>query len=88
MSRKPRLMLPLLDELKTNLNYDPETGYLTWKLYRTGGPYIIKVNDRADHLFPPMKYRCVYWKRVGHYAHRVAWLLMTETEPPEENRSY
>ena len=84
MSRKPRPILHLLGELKENLHYDPLTGYFYWTKDRKGGSYNLKASDRADALYPPAKYRVIYWKRVGHYAHRVAWLLQTEQEPPDE----
>lgn len=80
MSRKPKPLLPLLNELKANLKYDPETGYFYWIHFR----HKIAPGQRAECLGSSGRYYKIFWKGSLYAAHRVAWLLMTETEPPEE----
>ena len=75
MSFRP---LPDIDLLNELLNYDPLTGEFTWKVGRgRARKGAIAGNHRPDG------YRYIKINREYHYAHRLAWLIMTGNGPGE-----
>jgi hypothetical protein len=74
---RPALRMPTQSELKKLLDYDPATGYLTWKETRR----MRKAGARAGHL-DKAGYRnlCMANNRTMK-AHRLIWKLVTGKEP-------
>jgi hypothetical protein len=71
--------LPPLDVLNSLFEYDPETGFLTWKLRAN---YRYKKGDIAGNLAG--KNRCyvqVMYKKKSYAAHRIAWALYYQEQP-------
>lgn len=66
--------LPSLETLNEWLNYEPETGELTWKKRRSTGGRIREVGDLATKVGPRGYHRVVIG---GEYyqAHRVCWSI-------------
>jgi hypothetical protein len=70
------------DRLKQLLNYDPSTGFFTWKVDRPGG---VKAGDVAGCPHTHRDGRCkwqIVIDRVHHKAHRLAWLYVHGTLVP------
>ena len=64
--------------LRTHLNYDPETGVLTWRTRRGGAASTGRTAGSVDRL--------IGYNRIGlggerYLAHRLAWLYMTGEWP-------
>lgn len=70
--------LPSLDYLRTHLDYDPESGDLTWA-YGRGG---VSKGKRAGHLNKKQGMWQVMLERRSYLAHRLIWKLMTGEDPP------
>lgn len=76
MSR-PAKPLPSVEKIKELLDYDPETGYLTWKETRR----FRKKGARAGHVGKD-GYRTLSCGGRRYYkAHRLIWKLMTGEDP-------
>jgi hypothetical protein len=72
--------LPPVELLREMFSYDPETGDITWKVYRGR---CAKVGDIAGSLHP-LGYRriCIRnGKTVLYLAHRLAWALHYGEDP-------
>ncbi|ULR87412.1 HNH endonuclease [Comamonas sp. B21-038] len=67
-----------LDKLRAVIAYDPDTGHLTWTRNAPA-----KVAGRQAGCLTNCGYRYVQVNKVGYYAHRLAFILMTGREPPE-----
>lgn len=76
MSAKP---LPTKERLHELLRYDPETGYLLWRIDR-GGRRAARVGDRAGTT-TPLGYRAICIDRLHHLEHRVIWKMHTGADP-------
>jgi hypothetical protein len=68
------------ERLKELLTYDPETGVFVWV---TRPSKSIKVGDVAGS-FRPDGYRQIQIDGAQFRAHRLAWLYMTGTFPPDQ----
>jgi hypothetical protein len=69
--------LPTADEVRSVLDYDPNTGWVTWKR-RSGVPQTWNTRfagRRAGGVSSVTGYRliCINWRQ--YYAHRIAWLI-------------
>lgn len=87
MTKKPsEKRLPTPEELRALLDYDPDTGVLTWKRrpcltvgdarFNTRNAYKTAGNRRG-------RYICVSIYDAKHQAHRVIWALVYGVWPPE-----
>lgn len=83
MSRRKDIKpLPSLDRLNELFVYEPETGHLRWrsipkKFQRA------KAGDIAGTI-GPKGYRVVGVDRVYYYVHRIAWKMVTGTDPIDQ----
>jgi hypothetical protein len=68
------------ETVKQRIDYDPETGLLTWKV-KTGHKRAGKVAGCAHKQ--NRNYIVVQIDRRTYMAHRIAWLLMTGEHPQE-----
>lgn len=68
--------LASLETFKEFLDYDPETGVLTWKAGLNAGKKAGRADDRGRWVF--------YFRGRIYFASRVAFLLMTGRWPIEE----
>jgi hypothetical protein len=66
--------------IKSILRYDPDTGFFTW-LVRTG--LRVQVGDVAGSIRPD-GYININVNREKNYAHRLAFLYMTGSFPPDQ----
>ena len=66
------------DRLREVLNYDPETGFFTWKVSNS---HRRRVGDRAGCLKTPDGYRLIRIDGVLHRAHKLVWLYLTGSFP-------
>ena len=73
-----------LERLREALRYDPETGLLTWLIPgdANGGGGRRWVGKTAGSL-KPSGYVCINLDRTRYRAHRLAWMLMTGSPPPD-----
>lgn len=72
-----KLKLPTREEIKSLLDYRPETGEFFWLANRGGR---IKAGSRAGSL-DTYRYVQIKFKGRLYFAHRIAWLLMHGREP-------
>lgn len=66
------------------LDYDPDTGVLTWRTDRRGGAY---AGDVAGSLKPTVqgqRYLTVMIDGRRYLAHRIAWLIQTGSFPEHQ----
>ena len=74
---RPALPMPSQTDIKKLLDYDPATGYLTWKETRRTK----KKGARAGSI-DNLGYRCLAMANKRTYkAHRLIWKIMTGEEP-------
>lgn len=67
------------EDIGEYLSYDPQTGALTWLVYRAAG---VGAGHLAGSLHYVGKFRTVSFKGRRYLAHRIAWFLMTGEQPP------
>lgn len=67
--------------LKKTLHYEPDTGEFYW-LLTTGRRR--KAGDKAGSTHRTLGYVVICIDTTHHYAHRLAWLYMTEHHPKEK----
>ena len=67
------------DEAKELLDYNPETGVITWKVQRGSR----KAGTKAGTI-NGMGYQQIFVNYKTYLAHRLAWLLHSKEWPPEE----
>lgn len=65
------------EEFSEYLKYDPNTGEITWIKCKSRA---VSQNQIAGRITTE-GYRQITFNRVGHHAHRVAWLLYTKNWP-------
>ena len=74
---RPALPMPPQTDIKKLLDYDPTTGYLTWKKTERKK----KKGARAGYI-DGLGYRCLCMANKRSYkAHRLIWKIMTGKEP-------
>ena len=66
--------------LKELLDYNPDTGVFTWRTTGKGRP--ARKNGVAG-VIAPHGYMVIKIDQVTHYAHRLAWVYMFDSLPPE-----
>lgn len=64
---------PTFELVRKLLNYDPETGFLTWKVDRNNGT---RPGDRAGGLHVKAGYRNITIMNISWREHRIIWLWM------------
>ena len=74
MKAKP---LPPLEVVVKELNYNPDTGVITWKKGRKGR------RKQAGHLHKGHGYYTICIDGKSYVAHRIAWLLHYGEDPGE-----
>ena len=74
------LPLPDLDSVTEHLNYDAETGVLTWRISGKGR----RKGRPAGSLHKATGFIDIGWFGEVYRAHRLAWLIMTGEEPEHE----
>jgi len=81
--------LPSVEYLRQRLDYDPESGALTWKARRGDDPDTKTWNSRfagrvagSDRRARHTAYRDVRIDYRRYLAHRIAWKMHYGTEPP------
>jgi hypothetical protein len=85
MRRAATKALPSQGYLRSRLDYDPETGVLTWKAREGKECWNVKfVGTRAGSLPKNARYRSIDIEGVTLLEHRVIWKWMTGQEPPEQ----
>jgi hypothetical protein len=69
--------LPTADEVRSVLDYDPKTGWLTWKRRRdVPQPWNTRfAGHRAGGVSNVTGYRLISINWRQYYAHRIAWLI-------------
>ena len=80
---RPRINTLTADQVRALLNYDPQTGDITWRVTRGRG---VRVGDLAGTLNKQNGCRYVMIDDTRHLAHRLAW-LMHHGDWPQENVS-
>lgn len=85
MRRAATKALPSQGYLRSRLDYDPETGVLTWKA-REGKRFWNAQWEgrRAGSLPKNAKHRTIDIEGATLLEHRVVWKWMTGNEPPEQ----
>ena len=71
------------DNLRSLLNYDPETGIFTWKNQRSTRP-AGSIAGYAKYSKARTRYWYIKISQRLYLAHRLAWLYMTGNWPPAE----
>jgi len=85
MRRAATKALPSQGYLRSRLDYDPETGVLTWKAREGKKFWNVKfVGTRAGSLPKNARYRSIDIEGATLLEHRVIWKLVTGDEPPEQ----
>lgn len=69
-----------LDKIKKLLEYNPETGMVTWKVERLRA----KKGDEAGHVSKANGYHHIWIGNQLHRTHRLIWLMMTGSMPEHE----
>jgi len=72
--------LPSIERVKELLNYDPLSGVFTWKVHRGGSAIIGSIAGRIN----TSGHRQIKIDMTQYVAHRLAWLLITGSEPKHE----
>lgn len=67
------------ERLNALIGYDPQSGDFTWKVSRGRMPAEAKAGTRHREGYLVIKIG-----KQRHYAHRIAWLLMTGSWPKEQ----
>ena len=66
------------EDIREYLNYEPNTGSLVWRVYRSGGA---KAGDEAGYRGETgVK---ISFRKEYYLAHRIAWFLFYGEQPPE-----
>ena len=71
------LKLPSQDRIRQLLDYDPDTGFFTWKIFRR---WSAPVGGKAGHL-NSKGYMKITIDSIEYQAHRIAWKYMTGEDP-------
>ncbi len=66
------------ERLKSLLDYEPETGVFTWRVWRPNG---VKVGDTAGTIHAKSGYRLIKLNGRAYRGSRLAWLYMTGEWP-------
>jgi hypothetical protein len=67
------------EQLKEILDYDPETGFFTW---RSRNARCVKIGSRAGSISKTEGYCVIQISRKLYKAHRLAWLYVYGEWPP------
>ena len=85
MRRAATKALPSQGYLRSRLDYDPETGALTWREREGKKFWNVKfVGTRAGSLPKNARYRTIDIEGLTLLEHRVIWKWMTGNEPPQQ----
>ena len=85
MRRAATKALPSQGYLRSRLDYDPETGALTWREREGKAFWNVKfVGTRAGSLPKNARYRTIDIEGLTLLEHRVIWKWMTGNEPPQQ----
>lgn len=73
----------MISDIASRLNYDPETGLLTWaEDVLRNGVVLRPKGSLAGCLNKKLGYIVVRSRGKNYYAQRIAWFVMTGEEPP------
>lgn len=85
MRRAQTKALPSQGYLRSRLDYDPETGVLTWKAREVKTFWNARWEGRRAGSLPKnAKHRSIDIEGITLLEHRVIWKWMTGEEPPEQ----
>ena len=72
-------MKPAVSEMRKHLRYDPETGYLWWRIFSGGRSHTRPAGSKDAYGYIRLSFKGKQYK-----AHRIAWLLMKGYWPKKE----
>lgn len=70
-----------VDRLREELNYDPDTGIVTWRISRVGRGWPTKAGTEAGYLHKGSGYRRIRFGPKSYKTHVIAWALTTGEWP-------
>ena len=82
MSRNHRKIMPVLEKAKDMLDYDPDTGVFTWKKQTASNKQFL-VGTEAGTI-SKAGYKLIVLDGVQLRAHRLAWAMFYNEEPPAD----